>query len=168
MQRILVIGSPGAGKSTVAGRISELTGLPVVHLDQLFWEPGWKLRKREDYLRLVEAAIEEESWIIDGNCVPTLSKRLQRADAVLFLDLPTRICLWRVLKRIFTGYGVTRPDMADDCPERFDWEFLLYVIRFRNAMRPKVAAILAEHQYAKLTRATCHDEVERWIAQIDP
>ena len=75
-QRILIIGCPGSGKSTLARRLSAQTGLPIVHLDALYWLPGWVERSREDFDALLQDKLEKPRWIIDGNYTRTLAMRL--------------------------------------------------------------------------------------------
>src|SRR5918992_2213979 len=99
MKRILVIGSGGAGKSTVARRLGQLLDLEVNHLDKFYWKPGWVESPRDEWLETVIELINRDSWIIDGNYSGTLELRLQKADTVVFLDMPRRLCLWRIVKR---------------------------------------------------------------------
>lgn len=123
-KRILLIGSGGAGKSTLARRLGEQTGLPVVHLDRLYWTGEWQHLDKDDFDRMLEAELEKPEWILDGNFTRTLPRRLEACDLVLYLDYPTRVCLWGVLRRILRYHGETRPDMGENCPERFDLSFL--------------------------------------------
>ncbi len=143
MERILIIGSPGSGKSTLSLLMSEKLGLPVVHLDKLFWRPGWVEAPKEEFDAALAEALKGEKWIIDGNYGRTLKIRLARADTVIMPDYPTAVCVFRVLKRILTNHGRTRPDMGEDCPERLDWEFLRYVIDFRRKNRQKLLDALS-------------------------
>ena len=115
-QRILIIGCPGSGKSTLARRLSPQTGLPVVHLDALYWLPGWVERSREDFDALLQDELEKPRWIIDGNYTRTLAMRLEKCDAVIWLDYGRLNCLTGVLKRILTHIGRVRPDMGAGCP----------------------------------------------------
>lgn len=144
MDRILIIGSPGSGKSTLSLLMSEKLGLPVVHLDKLFWRPGWVEASREEFDAALAEALMGEKWIIDGNYGRTLKMRLSRADTVIMPDYPTAVCVFRVLKRIITNRGRTRPDMGEDCPERLDWEFLRYVMDFRRKNRQKLLDALSD------------------------
>ena len=137
-RRILVIGPGGAGKSTFSRRLGEITGLPVVHLDRYFWTPGWNARPRDEWNALVARLTAEEEWIMDGNYGSSLAKRLERCDAVVFLDLPRLTCLWSVVKRRFAWGRRARPDMAEQCPERLSAEFVRWVWRYPSVSRPPV------------------------------
>jgi len=143
-RRIAVIGSSGAGKSTLSRLLGEVTGLPVIHLDKEHWQPGWVEPDQDNWqARLAEFALRPD-WIIDGQYGASLTERLARADLAIFLDLPTRVCLMRVMKRIVSTHGRVRPDMGEGCPEKFDLGFLHWVATFRRRQRPKVLTALAE------------------------
>lgn len=124
MQRVLIIGSPGAGKSTVSGALATRAGLPLHHLDRMHWLPGWIERDREEGRAELAGVLAQDSWIIDGNYGSSLPLRLERADTVVWLDYPTRVCVARVVKRWWRYRGCSRPDMTEGCPERFNLEFL--------------------------------------------
>lgn len=146
MQRIMIIGSPGSGKTTLSGIIAEKLGLPMVHLDRLGWKSGWVIRPREEFDAMLAEELTREQWIIDGNYNRTIDVRLERADTVIMLDYPTYICVLRVLKRFIMNLGRTRPDMTEGCPERLDMEFLIYVCNFRRKYRQKLLDKLKEAQ----------------------
>ncbi len=142
IRRIAIIGSSGAGKSTLSLMLGEVTGLPVIHLDKEYWLSGWVEPERAAWqARLAELAARPD-WIIDGQYGASLTERLARADLAIFLDLPTRICLWRVVKRWWQLRGRVRPDMSEGCPEKIDLEFLHYVATFRLLQRPRIVAAL--------------------------
>jgi adenylate kinase family enzyme len=116
MQRVLIIGSPGAGKSTFARRLAASTALPVVHLDQHYWLAGWTEPDADTWHETIKQLLAQPRWIMDGDYGGTLDMRLRDADTVFFLDLPRWLCIMRVLKRITTTYGRTRPDLQMDAP----------------------------------------------------
>ena len=150
-QRILIIGSGGAGKSTLARRLGELTGIPVIHLDAHYWLPGWVVTPKEEWAGKVDALLQGDRWIMDGNFGSTLKQRLPRADTVIYLDYPSWLCLWRVLRRRVQYHGRTRPDIGPGCPESIDAEFIQWVINFPRNTRPKLLNLLAEHaQHAQI------------------
>ncbi len=142
--RILVIGSGGSGKSTLAAGIGARTGLPVVHLDALYWRPGWVPTPEDEWRRTVEALVARPSWVMDGNYGGTLDIRLPACDTVVFLDTPRRVCITRVIARWLRYAGRSRPEMTPGCPERITWEFLLWIWSYPRRRRPQILRRLAE------------------------
>jgi adenylate kinase family enzyme len=138
MQRVLVIGPGGSGKSTVAKKIAGRLGLPLIHLDALYWQPGWRATAEKAWDEVVRELIAAPRWVIDGNYGGTLGARLARCDTVVFLDLPRATCLWRVVKRWLAFRGRSRPDMAPDCPERLSWEFVSWIWTYPWRRRPDI------------------------------
>ena len=144
MKRIMIIGCGGAGKSTLARQLGEKTGLPVVHLDKLFWRPGWEHISRDEFDALHREALMGEKWILDGNFDRTMEERMRYCDTVIYLDFSRFACLFGVAKRILTTYGKVRPDMGEGCPERFDMDFLKWVWNFNKNKREKNYRLLNE------------------------
>lgn len=165
MNRVLVIGPCGAGKSTVASELGPLLDLPVHHLDQLHWREGWVESSREELLAAVAPILAGDRWLIDGNYGGTMSDRLERADTVIYLDYPTSLCLWRALRRVWRFHGQSRPDMAPGCPERFDPAFFLYILTFRHGPRQRTEQQLAAHA-GKVRRFTHPRGLRRWIDDL--
>ncbi len=132
----MVIGCCGAGKSTLSKQLHQILGLELIHLDQQYFSPNWVEMEASAWDEKVKELVQKDTWIIDGNYNRTMDIRLEKADTVIFLDQPRWKCFYRVLKRVITNYGQVRPDMAEDCPERFDLEFLIYVARFHKDKRP--------------------------------
>ncbi len=143
MRKILLIGSGGAGKSTLARTIAERTGLPLIHLDTLYWKSGWVETPSEEWRKIVVALLQEDAWIMDGNFGGTLDLRLAACDTAIFLDLPPIVCLWRVIKRRIKYRGGSRPDMTTGCPERLDLGFLLWIAFYRLRRRARILDKLA-------------------------
>ncbi|PRX09863.1 UNVERIFIED_ORG: adenylate kinase family enzyme [Martelella mediterranea] len=144
-RRIMVIGCSGSGKSTLAQAISRRFDIPYISMDrEFFWLPGWKMRARDEILRLMEQAVERPAWVIDGTSPRTMPVRLARADLVLWPRPPRRVSLAGIIKRRFRYAGKTRPDMAEGCPERLNWEFLRYVWAFEQKEVPRVEQVLMQ------------------------
>lgn len=165
MQRILIIGSPGAGKSTLAHDLAGLTGLPLHHLDRFHWLPGWIERDRNEARAAVAEVLATDRWIFDGNYGSTMAQRLPRADTVVWLDYPTWLCLGRALKRWWLYRGTSRPDMTEGCPERLNLEFFLYVARFRSAWHHRNAALLADFG-GRIIRLNSPAATRRWLDTV--
>lgn len=144
-RRILVLGSGGAGKSTLARVLGERLGLEVIHLDAWYWKPGWVETPAAEWEACVADLVARDVWIMDGNYSQTLPLRLAAADGVIFLDLPVWICLWRVFWRAYRHRGSTRPDMAPHCAEKLDLAFLRWVRDYPRRSRPRVLSLLAQH-----------------------
>jgi adenylate kinase family enzyme len=140
MQRILVMGSSGSGKSTFAQRLSGITGIPMVSLDALFWKPGWMPSEAAEFGQRATEAAHQLRWIMDGNFTSSGAGELRRrlADTVIWFDLSRRTCMAGIILRIATSYGQVRPEMAPGCPEKFDLEFFRYVWTYRRQQRPKL------------------------------
>ena len=144
MERIIIIGCGGAGKSTLARKLGEVLDLPVVHLDKLFWKPGWVETSHEEFDALLAQELAKDQWIMDGNFNRTMPERMKRCDTIIYLDFSRFACLMGVLKRIITTYGKVRPDMGEGCPERIDLDFLKWVWNFNKNKRESYYKMLNE------------------------
>ena len=167
--RVLVIGSPGAGKSTLARQLGELLRLPVIHLDAHFWQPGWVHVPFDEWEEMVERLTEGETWIMDGNYGTSLYLRIPAADTIIHLDFPRYICIWRVLKRLVLHYGRTRPDLAPGCPERIDLEFMKWVWGFQCKIRPYNLRMLDLFAHGKHVITLRHPrEIREFLRTLAP
>lgn len=142
MRRILVIGCPGAGKSTLARRLAERLGLPLIHLDREYFGPGWVEPPRAVWRERVADLAGRPDWVMDGNYSSTFDLRVPRAHVVVWLDISRWICLASVIGRVVRHYGTTRPDLGPDCIERFDWSFLKFVWSYPQRTRPKTIRMM--------------------------
>ena len=167
MQKILVIGSGGAGKTTFASQLGERLGIAVVHLDALYWKPGWMKPAPWEWTAILGEVLSRDKWIMDGNYSGTLERRLEECDAVVFLDLPRLVCTWRILKRAARYRDTTRPDMANGCPERLSLEFLVWIWSYRRRTRPKILKLLEERKGKReIIRLRSPWEVEQFLTHI--
>ncbi|MBC8265377.1 MAG: hypothetical protein H8E84_00240 [Flavobacteriales bacterium] len=135
MNKILVIGCCGAGKSTFSRKLHSIINLKLIHLDQYYHNPNWEEPKKEEWEKTVNGLVQQLSWIMDGNYGGTFDVRFKEADTIIYLNYSTVKCFWRVIKRIIKYYGKVRPDMPKGCKERFDFEFLKYVLTFNYKNR---------------------------------
>jgi len=126
VQRIVILGNAGSGKSTLARLLGKRLDLPVVHLDTLFWEPGWVEPDAVRFRERVRNAIATDAWICEGNYARrTFDLRLPRADLIIWLDTPRLTCLMRVLVR--SAMNRPRPDLPAGCREKLDRAFLAFL-----------------------------------------
>jgi adenylate kinase family enzyme len=165
MQKVLVVGSGGAGKSTFSRRLGQILEIEVVHLDALYWNPGWIETPKPEWRKRVEELLKRDSWIIDGNYSGTLDIRIEACDAVIFLDVARTVCLWRMLKRMMMYRGGGRPDMAEGCHEKFSLQFIRWIWEYPKRTRPKILELLKENSSGKyMFRLRTRAEIESFLA----
>ena len=143
MRRIAVVGCGGAGKTTLANALGDQLGLPVIHLDEHYWQPGWIPTSDEQWREKQNELVSADRWIIDGNYSSTLDLRLKRADVVIVLAFARWRCFLRVLKRWVTHYG--RAVQAPGCPERVSFKFLKWIWNYPSGGRRRLDTALALH-----------------------
>lgn len=161
----MIIGSPGAGKSTLARELARRTGLPLHHLDQLYWKPGWVEPDKQAWADDVARLSSDPRWIIEGNYGGTLELRLARADTVIDLALPGWLCLARVVRRSLSTWGEVRPDMGAGCPERPNWEFFSYTATFPWRGRHRIDGKIRDFT-GRYVRLSSQSEVDRFVERI--
>ena len=169
MQRVMINGGPGSGKSTLARALCASTGLPVYHMDQIHHLPGWEPRPLPEKIVMANAIEAQESWIFEGGMSATYENRASRADSLIWIDLPMGLRLWRVIKRLITSYGKTRPDSAPDCPEKFHGEtfaFWKWIWDTRHTHRIKLLKLIDDHPHLNVIHLTTRRAVDDFYAQI--
>ena len=150
----MIIGGAGSGKSTLARALGKKLDLPVYHMDrEVHWLPGWVERPQEEKTPLVEAIAAKEAWIFEGGHSSTYPQRLARADLLTWTDAPFALRLWRAIWRSVRQRGMTRPDLADGCPEQVAGipEFLRFLVVHRRRIQQKLettyaAATIPKHK----------------------
>lgn len=170
MKRVMIVGGPGSGKSTLGRLLGERTGLPVFHMDHIHWMPGWVERGKDEKDRLTRAVHGQDRWIFEGGHSRTYDERVARADTFVWLDIPLWRRLWRVVRRSVVHHGTTRPDLPDGCPEKLDREtlnFLAFIWRTRHSARVKLQAI-ADDPPVHLTVYRLHNmrDVRRFLGSV--
>ena len=140
MKRIIVIGCPGSGKSTVSRALHTKTGIPLYHLDMMYWNADKTTVERSVFLARLSSVLEQEQWIIDGNYSSTMELRMAACDTVIFLDYPIEVCLEGIKER----RGKPRSDMPWIETEE-DEEFIDFIKRYNEQQKPKVLALLGKY-----------------------
>lgn len=167
MRRVLVLGSGGAGKSTLATRLATLLDLPVVHLDREYWQAGWTEPDPAQWQKRVRELCAQPRWVMDGDYRHTLPERFAACDTAVFLDLPRWLCLGRVLVRSIRFFGRTRPDMNPGCAERLPRpHFLCSILTYPRRRRPPLLAVLGGAQRQTVFVLHSPIEVERFVAGL--
>ncbi len=162
----MVVGAPGSGKSTLAIRLGRITALPVFHMDHIHWLPGWIERVRDEKIAMAHAVEARAEWIFEGGLSSTYDNRAVRADLIVWLDLPLPLRLWRVTRRIATNYDQTRPDLTENCPERFSAEFYRYIVTSNRRTQARLARLAAEAG-KPLRHLTSPRAVRAWLARVE-
>ena len=162
MQRIIIIGSPGAGKSTFARKLRDKTGLPLYYLDMLFHRPDRTTVTREEFDRKLQAIVRTDNWIIDGNYQRTLPMRFEACTDVFLFELPLDQCLEGAAERI----GTKRDDMPS-VEHELDPEFRRYIMDFPKDQLPPIHRLI--DQYLATRRITIfhsREETDTWLSHL--
>ena len=167
MERILIIGCPGAGKTTLALELGKKRNLPVVHLDQLWWKGNWETVTREEFDSRLAMVLNMDQWIIDGNYSRTIEMRLSRCDTVIYLDFSRWACLRGMFHRVIRNYGKHRPDMGGNCKERFDPEFVKWIWEYNQLNRVRNYTWLSQAKHAKTIVLKNRKEVKEFLAGLE-
>jgi len=164
MNRVAIIGCSGGGKSTLARRLAERLNLPLVHLDVLYWEPGWVQGDIAHFHKQLATALAGDRWICDGNFPSCGDLHFARADLIVWVDQPRLVCLWRSIWRVIETRSRSRPDLPDGCPETFDPWLWGYIWNWDRKTRPEVEAALADHApMTQLVRLRSDKDVAVWL-----
>ena len=162
MNRIIVIGSPGAGKSFFARKLRDMTGLPLYYLDQVYHKPDRTTVTREEFDRKLLEIMQTDNWIIDGNYQRTLPIRFEACTDVFFLDYPLEQCLEGAALRI----GIKREDLPW-IEEEFDPEFRQYILDFHRDQLPRIYELVEQYQDIKrITIFHSREEADEWITRL--
>lgn len=141
--KIAIIGNSGSGKSTLGFELNKLLNIPLYHLDQYYWKPGWEEPDYYEFTQIHNNLCDQDNWIIEGMNTRILEYRFLAADIIIFLDIPTYKSLFRVLKRVITNLGKVTFAGPKGCPEKIpDLKFLKFILTFRKKRKPKINFLL--------------------------
>ncbi|MDQ1235145.1 adenylate kinase family enzyme [Paenibacillus sp. SORGH_AS306] len=167
MDRVIVIGCSGSGKSTLSQKLHKILQLPIIHLDRYYWKANWQATEQGAWDQKVTEFALTDRWIIDGNYSRTLDIRIERADVIVFLDMPRWLCMYRIVKRRIQYHGKTRPDLNKDCPEKLDIGFLKWVWDYRKRNRVKTLEKLKQvKQHQKVVIIRNKKQLEELVEQL--
>ncbi len=146
--KITVVGNAGSGKTTLAFQLQKKLNLPLYHLDQFCWKPSWKRVPIQEFYAAHTELCKGDEWIIEGSYIKILKERVSAADVIVFLDIPTSVCLWRVLKRSIVHWGKVIPGNPEGCKQRIlsakFLDFLHWVWSFNARYRQTIVDLLDE------------------------
>lgn len=157
MQKIIVIGCPGAGKSTFARFLRDITGLPLYYLDMLWHRRDKTNISREEFDQELDKILRRDRWIIDGNYGRTLEARLLACDTVFLLDFPLEVCLQGAKERI----GKAREDMPWT-EETFDEEFKKWIENFSKDQLPHIYKLLKKYKDKNIIIFKSRKELDKY------
>lgn len=170
MRRIIVVGCQGSGETSLARRLRGKLGLRVVHLDVLYWRPGWVASDKAGFRARVGAAVAGEGWVVDGSFAGlAFDLTLARADTVVVIDRPRWLCQWRIAWRSAFDRDRSWPDLPEGCPEKFDWALMLEAWRYNEERRPAIEAeLLAFGAGVRVVRLGSDAEIAAFVEACSP
>jgi adenylate kinase family enzyme len=166
MQRIAIIGSPGAGKSTLARQLGRVLAVKAVHLDTVFWKPNWDDVPKAVWTQTLGELLNREQWILDGNHSEAVDCYLAAADTIVFIDLHRTICVFRMVRRFIQYRKCGRPDLPE-YDEVFDWDVLKGIWMYPIVERPLV--LLKLNQYTKgrtVYRLRTQADIQHFLQEV--
>ncbi|MDW8649416.1 adenylate kinase [Streptococcus suis] len=161
MKKVMIIGCPGAGKSTFSLKLKEITGLPLYHLDQLNWLADKTTVAREVFQARQEEVLRQEEWIVDGNYRGTYELRMAACDTILFLDYQEAVCVEGLYSRV----GKLRVDMPW-VSKTVDEELLEFVKNFRTQVRPNIFNLLSVYKDKEIFIFSSRKEANDFLEQL--
>ncbi len=167
MKKIVIIGSPGAGKSTFAQALGDILNIKIFHLDRYFWKSGWIEYPRKSRIHIEQNLVAgKDTWIIEGTYLGSSDSRLQIADTIIFLDIPPLTCLYRLIKRHVEWHGRPRYDIPEGCTNRLDIKCLLKVLVFPLRGRRELNKKLGTYSSGTVIRLHSTEEIKVFLAQL--
>ena len=158
MKKIIVIGCPGSGKSTVSRALHNKTGIPLYHLDMMYWNADKTTVEKSVFLERLSAVLEKDGWIIDGNYSSTMELRMAACDTVIFLDYPLDVCLDGIKER----RGKPRSDMPWIETEE-DAEFIEFIKNYNEQQKPKVLELLEKYRDKNIVILESREQADAFL-----
>lgn len=161
MNKIIVIGCPGSGKSTLSKKLHEITNLPLYHLDMIYWKENKTTIDRQDFIDKLITIMQQDKWIIDGNYASTMELRIKECDTIIFLDYPVDICL--------NGIKTRKNQKRSDIPwisDSDDLEFLEFIKNYNQNNKPQVLELLNKYKDKEIYIFTNRSDTEKFLNNL--
>lgn len=168
-QRIVILGSGGSGKTTLANYLHKKVGLPVIYLDKEYWLPNWVRPDNDIWRNELEEMVQADSWIMDGNYIDSLDIRLKKADLVIMLDIKPSICISSVFFRTLIGHFFRRNDLSDGCTDKFDdnyKHFVEWVKDFKNTYFTQLIDLCLRYPNTDLKLFTSRKHARKFVRKL--
>ena len=162
MEKVIIIGCPGSGKSTFGRKLKSITGLPLYHLDMLFWNEDKTTVSREEFIKRLQAVMRKPAWIIDGNYGSSMEMRIKESDTVFFLDYPTEVCVEGIEAR----KGKPRSDMPWINDDGTDKDFIDFVKKYNTESRPGVLELLKKYSDKNIIVFKNRAEADKYLSLL--
>ena len=164
-KRILVLGPCGSGKTVLSRELSQILDLPTIHLDAMFWKPGWISTPQPEWRRLVSSLVKQDRWIMDGTYESSLDLRIPAAQAIIMVDRPRWSCLWGVVKRSISYRNKPRPDAPPEQP--IDRAYLRYIWKYPKHTDTLVRELIVRHgPHIPVIRLDKRQQVEALLSAL--
>lgn len=161
MQKVIIIGCPGSSKSTLAKKMHEITHLPVIHLDNLYWNSDKTTVSNEEWMARLSYALALDKWIIDGNYASSMEYRMQASDTIIFLDYPNDVCIDGIKRRVGMKH--------DDLPwieTELDDQFLDFVAHFNTDSRENILHLLHKYKDKNIVILKNRNDADNYLIQL--
>lgn len=170
MEKIAIVGSPGAGKTTLANALHQELHIKVYHLDRLFWKADWQSIDGPTRVDTMQDIVREEQWIIEGTYIRSSEPRLNAADTIIFLDTHPLKCLWRIIKRHYSERGRSRRDIPEGCVDKLSLHRMVRLLAFRvqerTTLKQKLKQKLIDDKPKEIIRLRSQKELEIFLAKL--
>ncbi|HRW58531.1 MAG TPA: hypothetical protein P5048_02795 [Chlamydiales bacterium] len=161
--KILIFGTPGSGKTTIASKLNQKAPIPLYHIDSLFFHPGWIEKESCLFLDELKKIIQTEDWIIEGNAMQSLQLRYQNADIAIYLNFPRRICLFRAFKRHIRSLIHSKKNPSS----KLTWKFLRYLWNYSKRYQMQIESLHKKYPKVIFYEVKNREQIKKLIHKLN-